>query len=218
MLNKIKQIKISKRTAYISLAVVMLFVGGIGIFTAVSNMQKIVDDVDVIGESSFNPIDFSPEILEKTDDVDSEPIITDTTPVELNFKMPVTGEVKKEFSSFELVFSETMNDYRTHSGIDIVSAEGNPVISSEAGKIISVDDDPLWGRTVQIEHANGMISCYKNLADITPEGIEVGSYVNAGGIIGSIGSTALVEIGEEPHLHFEVILNGIAVNPMEYIK
>ncbi len=217
MIKKIKNFKLTKRGIYISLAVCMLIIGGIGVFSAVRNMGKIIEESDInyldvpagndiINSEFFNSLNETPV---------EEP--ANNEKITLNFRAPTEGQVVKEFSGAELVYSDTMNDYRTHKGIDIITEDGASVTSSESGKIINVYDDPLWGTTVEIEHAGGFTSCYRNLSDVVPEGIEVGSFVTSGGIIGSVGTTALVEMGENTHLHFEMCLNGETVNPLDYI-
>lgn len=217
--KKFKNVKFTKKGVYISLAICMLVLGGIGIFSAVRNMGKIIEEADL----EYGEIPAGSQIIDKSffdASTDNEPT-SQLTPekVTLNFISPVgEGIVSKEYSHLELVWSETMSDYRTHRGVDILSEAGSTVVSSESGKIINVYDDALWGTTVEIEHANGFTSCYRNLADTLPEGIEVGSFVSVGGIIGAVGSTALVEVGEESHLHFEMTLNGDNVDPMEYIS
>ena len=218
MINKLKNLKFTKRGVYISLAICMLLLGGIGIFSAVRNMGKIIDEADI----EYTDVTAGSELLDvpiiNTDKTADDTKPKEETKVILNFRVPVEGHVSKEFSGFELVYSDTMNDYRTHSGIDIISEDGASVVSAESGQIINVYDDPLWGTTVEIEHAGGFTSCYRNLSDMLPEGIETGSYVASGGVIGTVGSTALVEVGENTHLHFEMCLNGNNVDPLEYLS
>jgi len=220
MLKKLKNIKITKRGVYISLAICMLLLGVVGIYSSMRNVNKIVDQTKIDLDKINIPENIlSTEFEEKlNEDKTSEPVIKEETPVVLSFVMPVDGEVAKKHSGETLVYSETMNDYRTHTGVDIIANEGSAVVSIESGKITSVEKHPLWGNTVCIEHENGYKSCYKNLSDILPEGIAVGNFVTRGGIIGSVGSSALVEIGEKPHLHLEMTLNDKAIDPLEYIS
>lgn len=222
MIEKLKNIKLTKKGVYISLAICMLLIGGIGIFTAVKNMNKIIEDteIDLTQIDNSNDLGINSNIFENLtpDEVINENVADEPSHVTLNFVSPVSGEVKKSHSASELVYSITMEDYRTHNGVDISAEEGSPVISSEKGKITHITDDPLWGTCITVEHDNGFVTCYRNLSDVIPEGIEVGGVVSAGGIIGSVGCTSLVEIGEEPHLHFEMQVDGKHVDPMEYIK
>ncbi len=218
MLNKLKQIRFTKKGIYISLAICMLLVGGIGVFSAIRNMNKIVKETDFVFEENADAPDvsFFEEMLNKPV---SEPVISEEVPVILNFVMPVeNGQVSKPYSGSELVYSQTMNDYRTHTGVDILTTDASTVVSAEAGKISNITDDALWGTTIEIEHENGFKTVYKNLSSELPEGVEIGSFVASGGIIGAVGSSALVEIGEDTHLHFEMSVNGNPVDPLEYIS
>ena len=219
MLNKLKQIKFTKKRVYISLAVCMLIIGCIGIYSSVRNMGRIIEETDF----KYNEDITVPSTLDiaehKSQDSEiSTPVIKEEQPIILNFIQPVEGEILKTFSGEELVYSETMNDYRTHTGIDIISSDSAPVYSSESGKITDIQKHPLWGNCITVDHENDYTTCYKNLSDSLPEGIEVGSYVSKGGLLGSVGSTALVEAGEQPHIHFEMYVNGEPVDPIEYLN
>lgn len=217
MIKKLKNIKFTKRGVYISLAVCMLIIGGIGIFSAVRNMGKIIEESEI----DYSVIDTGIDLV-NGDFVDTvnekEDLPTVVPEVTLNFIAPAEGQVMKEFSGLELVWSDTMEDYRTHVGVDLATTDGAAVSSIESGKIINVYDDPLWGTTVEVEHAGGFTSCYRNLSKLLPEGIEVGSFISKGGVIGTVGSTALVEIGDNTHLHFEMCLNSTPVNPLDYVS
>lgn len=213
-----KNIKFTKRGVYISLAICMLLIGCIGIFSAITNMGKIINDSDLLdAETIGEAIDNNFLDTIKGNEVVEE-VIKNEAPVVLDFVMPVDGEILKGYSGADLVYSYTMNDYRTHTGVDIVTPDGSTVVSAESGKIANIENHPLWGTCIEVEHANGYATCYRNLSNIIPEGIEIGSYIEAGGVIGTVGSTALVEIGENSHLHFEMSVNGTNVDPLEYIK
>ena len=222
MIEKLKNIKLTKKGIYISLAICMLVIGLVGIISAIRSSNKIVEEAD----GNYDKLQklsgeiINPNFFEKEDEALSSGNETDKkdpTPVVLNFKMPVEGTVVKNHSGSELVYSETMNDYRTHCGIDISASDYATVYSCEAGEIISVENDPLWGTCVSVEHANGFITCYRNLNSQLPVGVEVGAFVQSGGIIGNVGSSALVEVGEASHLHLEMYVNGASVDPNEYI-
>lgn len=219
MLNKLKQIKITRKGVYLSVAICMLLIGCIGIYSSIKNMSKIIKEEDFVYEApvaSISPL-ISMSENKATDEI-TAPVISEEEEILLDFIFPTNGEISKEYSGTELVYSETMNDYRTHSGIDITAVDGTPVYSAESGNIKSIDNHPLWGNCITVEHENGYTTCYKNLSESLPEGIETGSYIEKGGIIGTAGNTALVEIGEQTHLHFEMYVNGKPVNPTEYIS
>lgn len=75
-------------------------------------------------------------------------------------------------------------------------------------------EDPLLGATVVLEHDDGYRTTYANLAD-KPD-VAAGDQVNAGAVIGTVGTTAAAE-ADTPHLHFAVSRDGKAVNPQEFL-
>ena len=136
--------------------------------------------------------------------------------VELNFQKPVEGEVIKEYAQDNLVYSETLQEWVTHSGIDIKADKTTVVKSAEAGTIKSIKNDPRYGLTIVIDHGNNFQTVYSNL--LTSEFVVEGEKVEKGQSIGTVGNTAVFEIADEPHLHFEILKDSLPVNPSEYIK
>lgn len=139
------------------------------------------------------------------------------TPEKLTMVAPVVGEVTK-FHSLEVpVFSNTLNEWRVHTGIDISAEEGSEVYSAAAGTVTKVYSDPFLGKSVEISHGNGVVSIYSNLS---AEGLAVseGQIVASGDKIGTVGDTSLSELADESHLHFGVKLNDVSVNPLDYIS
>ena len=137
----------------------------------------------------------------------------------VSFISPVTvGNVIKEWSADVPVFSDTMEDYRVHMGIDVEADIGSPVYAVADGTIESVEFHPMMGQTVTIHHADGYKTVYQNMQTAVPDGIEAGASVKAGDEIGYIGDTALIEISEEPHLHFEMYKDDICENPLSHFK
>ena len=132
------------------------------------------------------------------------------------FLNPVDGEKIKDYSSDNLVYSATLDEWTTHLGIDYKSEKTDIVKASADGKIKSIKNDPRYGLTVVIEHANGFESVYSNL--LTAEFITVGEEVKQGQTIATVGNTARFEIADETHLHFEIKQNGENVDPNIYLK
>ena len=132
--------------------------------------------------------------------------------------MPVNGEIGIDFSDSVPVFSQTMNDYRTHEGIDIMVNLGEEVVAVADGVVTNVWNDPFMGTCVSIEHSGNAISVYKNLDPEVKDGIIIGANVKCGDVIGAVGETAMNELAEEPHLHYELKINGKCVDPKEYLK
>ncbi len=132
------------------------------------------------------------------------------------FKKPVTGEIIKEFAKDKLVYSNTLGEWVTHTGIDIKANKTTVVKASAEGVIKSIKNDPRYGLTVVIEHANGFTSVYSNL--LTAEFVVKGEKVKQGQSIGTVGNTATFEISDEPHLHFEITKDGTNLDPELYLK
>lgn len=132
------------------------------------------------------------------------------------FVNPVDGEKIKDYSSDNLVYSVTLDEWTTHLGIDYKSEKTDIVKAAADGKIKSIKNDPRYGLTVVIEHTNGFESVYSNL--LTAEFITVGEEVKQGQTIATVGNTARFEIADETHLHFEIKQNGESVDPNIYLR
>lgn len=141
----------------------------------------------------------------------------DTTPEKLSFVSPVVGEVTKHHSLDTPVFSNTLNEWRVHTGIDISAEEGAEVCASAGGTVTRVYSDALLGKTVEITHEGGIVSIYSNLATASIT-VSEGDEVKSGAVIGQVGDTSLSELADEPHLHFGIKVNGVSVNPLDYIS
>ena len=101
--------------------------------------------------------------------------------------------------------------YRQHWGVDIPADYGVGIIASDSGTVIISNYDSSYGNYVVIEHGNGFTTLY---AHMSSRAVGVGASVGQGQIIGYIGSTG---ISTGPHLHFEVSVNGIKVDPERYL-
>lgn len=143
---------------------------------------------------------------------------SDADQYEKIYLTPCDGEIQKDYCDDMLVFSQTMNDYRVHMGIDISGELGSPVRAFSDGVIERIYNDPFMGKTIVINHGNGLRSYYMNLSDTLPDGIAEGVTVTPGTLIGAIGETARRECADSPHLHFELTLNEKLVDPRSYIE
>lgn len=140
---------------------------------------------------------------------------TETTK-ELSFVMPVDGEISREYAKENLIYSETLKEWVTHMGIDIKAEKTTVVKSAEEGTVKSIKNDPRYGLTIVIEHDNGFQTVYSNL--LTSEFVVEGEKVEKGQSIGTVGNTAVFEIADEPHLHFEILKDSIQVDAGIYVK
>lgn len=129
----------------------------------------------------------------------------------LEFIWPVGGEMERAYSMDALSYDRTMSDWRTHSGCDLSAEPGETVMAAADGTVSAVYEDELLGKVVEIDHGSGIVSVYANLEG--ESAVSVGQRVSAGDTVGTVGATALGEIGEESHLHFAVRLNGENADP-----
>ena len=138
------------------------------------------------------------------------------TKKELIFEKPVEGEIVREYAKDNLIYSETLKEWTTHSGIDIKADKTTVVKAAEAGTVKSIKNDPRYGLTIVIEHDDNFQTVYSNL--LTSEFVVEGEKVEKGQSIGTVGNTAVFEIADEPHLHFEILKDSLPVDPSIYIK
>ena len=135
---------------------------------------------------------------------------------ELSFEKPVEGDIVREFAKDNLIYSETLKEWTTHQGIDIKADKTTVVKAAEAGTVKSIKNDPRYGLTIVIDHGDGFQTVYSNL--LTSEFVVEGEEVEKGQSLGTVGNTAVFEIADEPHLHFEILKDSIPQDPSIYIK
>jgi murein DD-endopeptidase MepM/ murein hydrolase activator NlpD len=99
-----------------------------------------------------------------------------------------------------------------HSGIDFKGAIGSPIFAAAEGRVTFAGRKGGYGNTVEVTHANGMLTRYAHLSRID---VRPGQLVAAGATLGGLGSTGR---STGPHLHFEVRVNDRAVNPRPFLE
>lgn len=135
-----------------------------------------------------------------------------------NVKAPLADitNVITSFSGTELVKNETTGSWQTHNGTDFAAETGTEVYAVSNGEVTSVKKDALWGVTVVVDHHNGFVSKYCNLADDLS--VQEGDMLVSGDIIGVVGQTADIESALAPHLHIELTHNGSFIDPLSSLK
>ena len=124
--------------------------------------------------------------------------------------------VTNEYSMDTLIYSVTLDQYMTHCGMDIEAPEDTQVTSAASGTVTAIHEDDRYGTSVEITHSGGFTTVYSNLS--TADLVEIGDVVEAGKVIGGIGTSGLFESLEPAHLHLEMLKDGVYVNPADYIK
>lgn len=140
---------------------------------------------------------------------------TGNTAKSKNFSMPVFGEVSFEYAKDKLLYSKTLDEWRSHSGVDLKADRGTPVKVVADGVVTEIKNDPRIGITIIVDHLNGLKTVYANLAN--GDMVSPNQKVKQGEVIGSVGNTASFESAEPAHLHFEVLKNNKNVNPSDYL-
>lgn len=177
----------------------------------VDEVKKEEEETKVKESEIENKIEDKKNTESQTEIKNEKVVIPDPT-----FIAPVEGEIIKEYSSENLVYSETLKEWTTHTGIDIQADLTTVVKSSAEGTVKSIKNDPRYGITVIIEHVNGYETRYSNL--LTAEFVTVGENLTSGQTIGTVGNTASFEVLDKPHLHFEILKDNENLNPISYIK
>ncbi len=143
-------------------------------------------------------------------------VTTAPSDTQIQSAYPIVGEVIGAFSKGELVKSATTGVWQTHNGVDIAAASGDEVRAISKGVVEAVEEDPLWGVCVTIDHQNGITSRYCNLnADLS---VNTGDKVDCGTVIGTVGESADVESALPSHLHFEIKQGNMYLDPVAYIE
>mgnify|MGYP002541482583 CR=1 FL=1 len=177
--------------------------------TPVGSTVQNATKENTVSNTASNTNNTSNEVLNNT-------TADNTVQEELTFKAPVSGEIIKDFAMDTLVYSNTLEEWTTHSGIDIKADKTSIVVAAEAGTVESIKNDPRYGLTVTISHANGFKTVYSNL--LTTEFVSENETVEKGQTIGTVGESASFEIVDESHLHFEMYKDNQLVNPTIYLK
>lgn len=136
-----------------------------------------------------------------------EPALTWASPVE-------GGRVTNPYSGGELVKSRTLGEWRTHDGIDISAAEGDPVKAAADGVVKDVRKDSRWGWVIEAEHGDVTV-LYCGLDEAVKTA--AGQQLKQGDIIGKVGNSSVMEASEEPHLHLSMKQSGKWIDPAEVL-
>ncbi len=219
--RKIK--KICKNRAVIVTVVTLLVATGIIIAaTIAANRSKQPlpgKDESTVGESateSQTNAAIKDETLPTYNGGETQPVDGEPSEKPAKFTLPVGGKLQKTHDTTIQVYSNTMGDYRVHIGLDIATAAEAPVYAAADGQVEKIWDDAMMGTCLAIAHADDTVTVYKNLGKQLAGGVAVGATVKQGQEIAHVGDTAALEMADEPHLHFEMTVAGLSVNPLDY--
>lgn len=122
--------------------------------------------------------------------------------------MPVSGRLTSGFGWRNI----SVNGNRFHGGVDLAAHSGTPVKAARSGRVVRAGWWGSYGNAVAIEHIDGSETRYAHLNSVT---VRAGQTVRQGDLVGTVGSTGA---STGPHLHFEIRLAGLAVDPLPYLR
>lgn len=215
---------IQTRAFYGVLASLVLAI--VGVSVAIYNVSKVKNILPYSDEPAT--IFSIPEVTEKPTSPQANANVTNvpddrdetkSTYNDLNrpfsgyYILPLNSKVMKDYSDGDMVYSATMNDWRTHDGIDLEGKLGDKVIAAQDGKVLEVANDELWGDTVTIQHGNGLKMKYSGVKASFKKDADI----EQGQVIGTL--TAIpVEEKDGVHLHIETEVDGKAADPIKVLN
>jgi len=166
--------------------------------------------------NNVDPITLDPTITEPEDKLWSQ-LSSPVSPEKLwegLFFLPVDPAFAGCYSSWfgtRRSYNGSPFDY-VHTGQDFCGQVGNPIYAAAAGVVVYTGQLTVRGNATMIDHGWGVYSAYMHQSEIL---VNVGDRVEQGQLIGRVGNTGRVE---GPHLHFEVLVGGVQVNPLEWLN
>lgn len=209
--RKLKQVRVN-RAVYLSSIVILLALAVVLAITAATNRAKKNETEDPSLPSVTDPV--TPPTDEKPTGGDVQTPVA-TVP---EMSLPVSGKLAKKHDADLQVFSQTMQDFRVHLGIDIATDADAEVFAAADGTVAKIWEDPMMGWCVALSHTGDCNTIYKNLSKELAQGLAEGVTVRRGQLIGKVGDSAMIEIADEPHLHMEMTVKGLQVNPLDYFS
>lgn len=224
--NFFSKLKVN-RAVYITAVTLLVAMALVIAITVAANRSKKNDPDKDKGSLITTPSDKSPvvttpppSITDKKPETTPVPETTPTTPTDvespLKLSLPAEGRLIAHHDETAQVWSDTMRDYRVHLGVDIATESGAPVYAAADGVVAQMYEDVKLGYCISVKHSDDVYTIYSNLGEVPADGIAAGVSVKAGQLIGSVGNSAMVEVAEDPHLHFELKVKDVSVDPLEY--
>ncbi|MBP3443072.1 MAG: M23 family metallopeptidase [Clostridia bacterium] len=204
----------------------LLAITGIG--SAIYNVAKVRDMLPDNQGDEPATIFSIPETTEKNTQSQANANVTNvpddreqslTTLNDLNrpysgyYMLPLNSKVQKDYSDGDMIYSETMDDWRTHNGIDISGNIGDNAIAVQDGEVTEVTSDEIWGEVIVIQHGNGLKAKYCGVKAT----VKNGEKVEQGQVIGTVVAIP-VEEKDGVHVHLETEVDGKTVDPIKALN
>lgn len=144
------------------------------------------------------------------------PPVEEKEPVKVYFICPVEyTSFGLDYNDSGLVFNQYLKQWVSHKGIDLITESGTQVKSMFNGVVLDIQEESSLGYMVKIDHGENTIITYSSLSSCL---VTIGQKVNQNDIIGVVGITHPEEIGYGEHLHLEIVVDNVFVNPTPYIQ
>lgn len=140
-------------------------------------------------------------------------VTTQATTVKESYMLPCDGEIIREYSPKIPIYCETMEDWRTHSGVDFLVGEDEEVLSVGKGKVSKVIADSVYGYTIEVDYGD-FTARYCGMKQGSCVGID--QLLNKGDSIGQVDNVPC-ETNSKKHLHFEIIRNDDYADPIKVL-
>lgn len=198
-------------TYYLILGACILVIAAIAVAVTIS--ITLGGNDMTLDDGNDQTIDGDDDKDDEDDGDDDDDDVEDTTG-DMTFLMPV--EEVNAINSYGFYHNTTLDKYYLHTGIDFGGEAGSDVFAALDGTVESITTDPLlMGTTITLSHENGLKTVYTFVE--AAEGLKAGDKVEKGDVIATVAEAMGQEYKDGAHLHFEVFLNGEAVDPEEYL-
>lgn len=207
---------INGRGFYVALAACLLAVGGAAVATFGETLF-VREGGEASPNSQTTPVeqivsDLPDDRKTTTTTTTTAAATTTTTAAADLYILPFGNAVQKAYSDGHPAYSLTMGDWRTHDGVDFAGELGQKVKTLADGKVTAVTDSPLWGTVITVDHGMDVISRYYGVKSA----VKAGDSVKVGDVLGSLIAIPC-ESADAPHLHLEMSIDGITVDPVAAI-
>lgn len=209
------------RGFFVALTVCLIAVGGVAAVTFSDSLTAppTVTDDPVTTTSAMEAAHITAPSTTRTTNVTTSTTTatvttttTTTVPATPLYVLPLSNTVLTAFSEQPL-FNDTLKSYQVHAAVDFDGEEGQSVRALAAGTVTAVEDDPLWGPCITVDHGSDIVSIYRG---VSPS-VEAGAVLEVGAAIGVVDAIPC-EKHLGPHLHLELYRNGEAVDVTALLK
>ncbi len=180
-----------------------------------SSVTPPESDVEDVGknESGVTPDSSEPE-SEPEPKPEPKPEPEPEPEPDKSFYLPTENTVTLGYSKDNLVFSDTLGEWRTHLATDFEGDIGDKIRAVSYGEVADIYNDELYGTTVIIDHGENLLSRYSGLRNVT---VKTGETVEGKSVIGELSGDIPLEERDGVHLHFELIKNGEQIDINELL-